>query len=105
MPAEENCRQSAQVGDLSGEAPSVRDQMPVTRGEQSYEQVANVEFALEKSRARAKRAAENLRELGADPHLIEALEHTQEELSAAARSLRQRTYFAVADSQTSFEAA
>lgn len=77
----------------------------MSRSERNYEQVANVELTLEKSRARAKRAAENLEALGADPHLIDALERTQEELSATARALRQRTYFAVADSQTSFEAA
>ena len=47
------------------------------------QQIAIVELSLEKSRARAERAANELRDLGADSHLIEAVERTQEELSAA----------------------
>jgi len=79
--------------------------MSAKRSEDSFEQVAIVELALEKSRARTERAAKALRELGADPHLVEALERTQEEISATARRLRQGTYFAVPDSQASIEAA
>jgi len=79
--------------------------MTTQRSEESFEQVAIVELALEKSRARTERAAKALRELDADPHLIEALDRTQEEISATARRLRQGTYFAVPDSQTSIEAA
>jgi len=79
--------------------------MTTQRSEESFEQVAIVELALEKSRARTERAAKALRELDADPHLIEALDRTQEEISATARRLRQGTYFAVPASQTSVEAA
>jgi hypothetical protein len=63
--------------------------------EDRFEQVALVELALEKSRAKAERAAQTLRRLNAEPHLIEAIERTQEELSELARRLRQSTYFAV----------
>ena len=73
--------------------------------EASFEQIAIVELSLEKSRARAERAAQALRELDAEAHLVEALERVQEELSATARRLRQGTYFAVPDAQASIEAA
>lgn len=79
--------------------------MRVKRDEDSFEQIAIVELALEKSRARAERAAQALRDLDADPHLVAALERTQDELSTSARRLRQGTYFAVPDAQTSIEAA
>jgi hypothetical protein len=84
---------------------SLHETMSAKSSEDSFEQIAIVELALEKSRARTERAAKTLRELDADPHLIEALERTQEEISATARHLRQSTYFAVPDSQTSIEAA
>jgi hypothetical protein len=79
--------------------------MQAKQDEDSFEQIAIVELALEKSRARTDRAAEALRELDADPHLIEAVERARDELSASARRLRQGTYFAVPDAQTSIEAA
>lgn len=67
--------------------------------EASFEQVALVELTLEKSRARAERAAHALRNLDAEPHLVEAVERTQEELSELARRLRQSTYFAVPNAE------
>jgi hypothetical protein len=79
--------------------------MHAKQHETSFEQIAVVELSLEKSRARAERAAQALRELDADPHLVEALERVQAELSETTRHLRQRTYFAVPDAQTSIEAA
>jgi hypothetical protein len=79
--------------------------MTAKRNEDSFEQIAIVELALEKSRARAERAAKALREFDADPHLVDALDRAQEEISMTARRLRQGTYFAVPDSQTSIEAA
>ncbi|MDX6584280.1 MAG: hypothetical protein QOI10_3464 [Solirubrobacterales bacterium] len=79
--------------------------MTPKQSEDSFEQIAIVELALEKSRARAERAVSALRDLDADPHLIEAVEQAQEELSLSARRLRQATYFAVPDAQTSIEAA
>lgn len=71
---------------------------PADHDEAVFEQVAIVELALEKSRARAERAAKDLRELGAERHLIAAVERVQEDISASARRLRQDTYFAVPDS-------
>lgn len=73
--------------------------------EDSFEQIALVELSLEKTRARTKRAADALRLIDAEPHLVEALERVQEELSTTSRQLRQRTYFAVPDAQTTIEAA
>jgi hypothetical protein len=89
----------------SGRDRSLRETMSAKRSEDSFEQVAIVELALEKSRARTERAAKALRELDADPHLVEALERTQEEISATARRLRQGTYLAVPDSQMSIDTA
>ena len=79
--------------------------MSEKRSEDSFEQVAIVELALEKSRARTERAAKALRGLDAEPHLVEAVERTQEEISATARRLRQGTYFAVPDPQKRIDAA
>jgi len=91
--------------DSSGAGRSLNERMSAKRSEDSFEQVAIVELALEKSRARTERAAKALRELDADPHLVEALERTQEEISATARRLRQGTYLAVPDSQMSIDTA
>jgi hypothetical protein len=73
--------------------------------EESLEQVAMVELSIEKSRARAERAAQALRDLDAEPYLIVALERVQEELSSATRLLRQGTYFAVPSAQEEIKAA
>jgi hypothetical protein len=91
--------------DSSEAGRSLDKQMQAQQDEASFEQIAIVELALEKSRARAERAAKALRELDADPHLVQAVERAQEELSASARRLRQGTYFAVPNAQTSIEAA
>jgi hypothetical protein len=64
-----------------------------------------VELSIEKSRARAERAAEALKDLDAEPHLIDALERVQEELTSATRLLRQGTYFAVPSAQEEIKAA
>ncbi|MEK6278264.1 MAG: hypothetical protein AABM29_09660 [Actinomycetota bacterium] len=79
--------------------------MTVPKEEANFIEIEGVELSIEKTRARAERAGKALREQGADPHLIEALERTQEDLSTLARKLRQGTYFAVPDAQTSIEAA
>ncbi len=50
---------------------------------------------IEEARARAERAASKLWADGAEPHLVQALEQTQEDLSSSARRLRQGTFFAV----------
>jgi hypothetical protein len=77
--------------------------MAVDPSEQAFEQIALVELSLEKTRARTERAAATLRKLEADEHLVDALERVQEELSDAARRLRQRTYFAVPDRQAAVD--
>jgi hypothetical protein len=75
--------------------------MEADRGEQAFEQIALVELSLEKTRARTERAAAALRKLDADEHLIDALERVQAEVSDTARRLRQGSYFAVLEAQTS----
>jgi len=79
--------------------------MSQQRQEECLEQVAMVELSIEKSCARAKRAAQTLRALDAEPHLVAALERVQGELAAATRLLRQGTYFAVPDAQEEIRAA
>ena len=54
---------------------------------------------IEEARKRAERAAAELRADGAEQHLIDALERSQEELSGVARRLRQGTFFAVPKEQ------
>lgn len=77
----------------------------MTPSEEHFSQIANVELSLEKTRARAQRAAEALRAEKAEPHLISALEAVVANLSTTSRELRQGTYFAVPDEQTKIEAA
>jgi hypothetical protein len=55
---------------------------------------------IEEARARAERAVATLRSTGAETHLIEALEQSQQELSLTAKRLRQGTFFAVPSAQT-----
>lgn len=55
---------------------------------------------IEEARARSERAVATLRAAGAEPHLIEALERSQQELSLTAKRLRQGTFFAVPSTQT-----
>lgn len=56
---------------------------------------------IEEARERAERAAVALKAGGADAHLIEALERSENELSDVARRLRQGTLFAVPKDQLS----
>jgi len=77
--------------------------MEADLSEQAFEQIALVELSLEKTRARTERAATALRKLDADEHLVEALERVQGEISDTSRRLRQGTYFAVPDAQTSIK--
>jgi hypothetical protein len=77
--------------------------MEADRSEQAFEQIAAVERSLEKTRARAERAAAALRKPDADEHLVEALDRGQEKLSDAARRLRQRTYFGVPEAQAGLD--
>ncbi len=54
---------------------------------------------IEEARSRAERAAEALRRAGAEPHLVEAVEQAEAEISNVARRLRQGTLFAVPKEQ------
>ena len=67
--------------------------------EAHYLEIDGVMLYLEEARRRAQRAAGALRGGGAEPHLVEALERVQDELSEAARHFRQETFFAVPESQ------
>ena len=62
-------------------------------------EVSSVMLYLEDARRRTERAIVSLRQDGAEPHLVEALERTSEELSLTAKKLRQGTFFAVPDAQ------
>lgn len=75
------------------------DVNPQARDEQQYGEVDAVLLYLENARRRAERAAADLRAGGAEDFLVEALEQVQEDLSVAAKKLRQGTFFAVPDAQ------
>lgn len=65
---------------------------------------AEVDIAMlyiEEARTRAERAAAALRKTDADPHLVDALERAEREISEVARRLRQGTLFAVPKEQLS----
>ena len=67
--------------------------------EQAFEQIDVVMLYIEEARTRTERAAAEMRKLGAEPHLVEAVERAQEELIDLARRLRQGTFFAVPKEQ------
>ena len=67
--------------------------------EQAFEQIDVAMLYIEEARARTERAAGEMRKLGAEQHLIEAMERAQDELSDLARRLRQGTFFAVPKEQ------
>lgn len=67
--------------------------------EKHFAEVDVVMLYVEEARRRAERAAAGLRRDGAEPHLAEALERSEEELSDVARRLRQGTFFAVPKEQ------
>jgi hypothetical protein len=69
--------------------------------EKHFAEIDVVMLYIEEARKRAERAAAALRSGGADAHLIEALERSEEELSDVARRLRQGTFFAVPKEQLS----
>jgi hypothetical protein len=86
--------QTASLGDEM-EAAQVLDQT-------SYKHIESTMHYVEEARARAERAVKELREMGAESHLIEATEQAQEQLSDLARRYRHGTYFAVPRHQASF---
>ena len=67
--------------------------------EQYFEQIDHAMLYIEQARERTERAIGEMRKLGADEHLIQAMERAQEELSDVARRLRQGTFFAVPKEQ------
>jgi hypothetical protein len=72
---------------------------PQEQDEQNYGEVDVVLLYLEDARRRAERAVADLRAGGAEDFLVEALEQVQEDISEAARKLRQGTFFAVPKAQ------
>jgi hypothetical protein len=60
-------------------------------------EVERVLLFVSDARDRAKRAADQLRQDGADPHVVEAIESAQEDLTDLHRRLMQTTYYAVPD--------
>ena len=67
--------------------------------EQAFEQIDVAMLYIEQARERTERATAEMKKLGAEPHLIEAMERAQEEISDVARRLRQGTFFAVPKEQ------
>lgn len=67
--------------------------------EQHFEQVDVAMLYIEEARARTERAADALRKSGAEPHLVDAMERAEREISDVARRLRQGTFFAVPKEQ------
>lgn len=68
--------------------------------EAHFNEIDVVMLYIEEARARAERAVSTLRAGHAEPHLVEAVERSQQELSDAAKRLRQGTFFAVPSAQT-----
>jgi hypothetical protein len=75
---------------------------PVELDEESFRKIESTMLYLEEARARAERAAGELRKFGAEQHLVDATEQVCEDLTELARRYRHRTYFAAAKAQTSF---
>lgn len=75
---------------------------PVELDEESFRKIESTMLYLEEARARAERAVGEMREIGAEQHLVEATEQVCGDLTELARRYRHRTYFAAAKAQTSF---
>lgn len=69
--------------------------------EEHFAEIDATMLYIEEARARTERAVLALKRTGGEQHLIDALEEAQEQLSSAARYLRQGTLFAVPAAQTS----
>jgi hypothetical protein len=70
--------------------------------EAEFLEIHSVMLYVEEARRRAERAIATLEESGAEHHLIEALERSEEDLREVAKRLRQGTFFAVPKAQLSF---
>lgn len=68
--------------------------------ETSYRKIESTMHYIEQARERAERAVKELRAIGAEQHLVEATERTEEELSDIARRYRHGSYFAVRRNRT-----
>ncbi|MDQ3728969.1 MAG: hypothetical protein M3355_05215, partial [Actinomycetota bacterium] len=77
-----------------------RASVPSTMDEKHFEEIDVAMLYLEQARSRAEQSVKKLKAADAEPHLIEALERTERELSESARKLRQGTFFAVPSAQT-----
>lgn len=75
---------------------------PMELDEESFRKIESTMLYLEEARARAERAVGEMREIGAEAHLVEATEQVCGDLTDLARRYRHRTYFAAAKAQTSF---
>lgn len=73
--------------------------VPYAVNERHFLEIDAVMLFVEEARRRTERAVDALRRDDAEPHLVQALEAAQEELSDLARRLRQGTFFAVPDPQ------
>jgi hypothetical protein len=94
----------AGTAETSDGATSVQNEMEAARvlDDTSFRHIESTMHYIEEARARAERAANELRQMGAEPHLLEATEQAQDELTDLVRRYRHGTYFAVPQSQTSF---
>lgn len=72
---------------------------PQQLDEKHYGEVDVVLLVIENARRRAEKAAAELRTGDAEEFLVEALEQVREDLSEAAKKLRQGTFFAVPKAQ------
>ncbi len=72
---------------------------PQQLDEKHYGEIDVVLLIIENARRRAEKAAAELRAEGAEDFLVEALEQVQDDLSEAAKKLRQGTFFAVPKAQ------
>lgn len=71
----------------------------VVVNEAHFSEIEKTLLYISEARQRAQRTARELAKDDADPHLIEALEETDQELEASYRRLMQNTYFAVPKEQ------
>ena len=70
--------------------------------EADFREIEVAMLYIEEAQSRAESAAAALRRANAEPHLVDAMERAQAELSDTARRLRQGTFFAVPRAQTTF---
>lgn len=69
------------------------------RDEAIFSEVEKALLSVSHSRRKLQKAAKQALSLGAEPHVVEALERTDRELEAAYKRLFQETYFAAPEPQ------